>query len=821
MFEIIHELKRSVRDLIRRPFYPAVAVIILALGLSASVAVFTYINGFYQSFPGVNADRLVRIFGVESEEPYQDISYLDFLDYAATEGSFEGIAATQPFYAASVRHETITEVAFLEAVSGEYFPVLGMQLAIGRGIAPADDRPGAESVAVISHDWWQRSFNSDPALIGQTVYLNFRPFTVVGVTAPEYVGPTSDFRPDVWIPIAPFRDRYTNWAAMAENRDLPLVRVYGRLREGVNEQRGQAELATVAAGLDEIYPRRDEVRRIVVDPATWIDPRSRLTEWSTVRLMMGAAVVLLLLVCANVANLLLAVAVGRQREVSMRAALGASPGRLMRHVLIENVILAGLAGGIALLLAGPASARLGSYFARPSVWGANVAREVTVDLRVVGFAVAISVAVGVVAGMLPAIRASRRNLVDMLKVGTDVSFRGIRRIWGRRVPGSHDILVAAQVALSVVLLVSAALVLRTFVTVGNLDPGFAYDQLVVTHVSTSSTGVQVEEREQFFREMADLASAEPWVRSATVVDYPLLSPHPQAEFRLDGQGDPISLVYSKIIPGFFEALDIAVARGRAFNRTDTTGAVEVAMINQRLASSYFPDAEPVGRRVWWPSPDGTSDREFEIVGVVNDTRTRDFFAEPEPTIYFSYPQHAYPTGSALTVAVNGDPAAAVPRLYQWLRDLEPHLAIVNVIPYTEVVRGYLYTQRMNAELFSVLGFLGLGLAAIGIFSVMTLAVNRRTREIGIRMSIGAQRRDIARLIVSRAMVPVTLGLGVGLAASLGTAGLVRSLLYGVEPTDPIALVVGAGVLVVAALLAAYLPARRAAAVDPMISLRTE
>ncbi len=821
MLEIVHDLRFSVRSLRRRPFYPIVAVSILALGLTAGVAVFTYINAFYQPFPGVEAKRLVRLFAVESEEPYQNISYLDFLDYTSAEGAFEGLAATQPYYAASVRLETMTEVAFLEAVTGNTFSVLGVETSVGRGLTVDDDRPGADPAAVISHAWWQRSFNADPAVIGSTIYLNFRPFTVVGVASPEFLGTTSDFRPDVWIPIAPFKDRYTSWAAASEDRDRPLVRVYGRLRSGVRQEVGLAELSAIAAGLDELYPRATESRRLSLGTATWIDPRTRLAEEATVRLMMVTAGVLLLLVCANVANLLLALAMKRQRELSMRAALGASPGRLLRQILTENILLSVIAGAVALALARPASVRLGSYFARPSVWGANVAREASIDLRVVAFALAISLVTGLLAGLLPALRASRRNLVDTLKSDGDLSVGGPTRVLGRRVLGVHDLLVAVQVALSVVLLVVAGLVIRTFVTVGDLDPGFAYDHLVVTHISTSSTTLEVDDRDRFFREVARRLGDEPWVRAATVADYPLLSPHPAAELRLDGVSDPVSLVYSKVIPGFFEALGIDVLRGRGFTAGDTVGAPDVALVNESLAQRFFPGDVPLGRRIWWPGRGDAADRMFEIVGVVRDTKTQDFLAEPEPTVYFSYPQHGYPTGSALLVSTAGDPAAAVPVLHRWLRDFEPHLAIVNVVPYTEVVRGFLYTQRMNAEMFSALALLGLGLAAIGIFGVMSLAVSRRTREIGIRMAIGAQRGDVGRLIIRRALVPVVLGLSVGLAASFAATGLVRGLLYGVEPNDPLTLAAGTAVLVVAALTAAYLPARRAATVDPMTALRSE
>ncbi len=820
MFELLHDVRSSIRTLRRRPFYPLVAIVILALGLSAGIAVFTYINGFYQPFPGVNASGLVRLFGVTEENPNQNVSYLDFLDYADADGTFEGLAASSPFYAASVRLETMTEVAFLEAVSGDFFSVLGIQLSVGRGITAEDDRPGAEAVAVLSHGWWSRSFNGDPSVIGSTIYLNFRPFTVVGVASPEFLGTESNFRPDVWIPFAPFRDRYTSWANAAENRDVPLVRVYGRLRSGIGKGQGFAELAGIATGIDDMYPRQDTPRRIRLDAATWIDPTSRLAEQPTVRLMMIAAGVLLLLVCANVANLLLSVAMGRQHETVIRAALGASPGRLVRQVVIENVLLSAVAGSIALAIAGPASARLGSYFARPSVWGANVAREVTVDLRVVAFAIAISLATGIVAGLLPAVRASRRNLVEMIKSSAEATTASPRRLLGRRLPGAHDMLVSTQVALSVVLLVVAGLVLRTFVTVGSLDPGFSYDRLIVTHISTSSTTLEPSDRDRFFREVAATLANEQWVRAATVADYPLLSPHRTADARLDGEDEPRSLVYSNVIPGFFDALGIDVLQGRGFGAGDTLGARYVAMVNDGLAQKFFAEQQAVGKRIWWPSGDGEP-RELEIVGVVSDTKTRDFMADPEPTVYLAYPQYPYPTGSALMVRTRGDPASAVPQLQQWLRDFEPHLAIVNVVTYNDVVSGFLYTQRMNAELFSLLAFVGLGLAAIGIFSVMSLAVSRRTREIGIRMSVGAGRSEIGRLIVGRAFVPVLLGVGVGLTVSLGITGLVRSLLFGVQPTDPLTLGAGTAVLVAAALVAAYVPTRRAVRVDPVKALRHE
>jgi len=821
MFELVQDLRSSIRSLRRRPFAALAAIGILALGLTACIAVFTYLEGFYQPFPGVDADGLVRVFGVDDEAPYQDISYLDFLDYAATGGAFEGLAAAQANYAASVRQETFTEVAFLEAVSGDYFSVLDIDIRLGRGLTPEDDRAEATPAAVLSHSWWQSSFGGEESVVGKTIYLNYRPYTVVGVASPEFLGATSSVRPHVWIPFAPFRDRYTSWSALAEDRDVALVRVYGRLQSGATRERAVEELGAVAAGLDDAYPRQESIRQLRVDAATWIDPRSRLAEIPTVRIMMAAALGLLFLVCANVANLLLAIAAGRRREIATRAALGAPPGRLLRQALLENVLLSVTGGVVALLLAGPAAARLGSYFARPSVWGANVSRTATVDLQVMGFALLVSVLTGLFAGFLPAWRATRGDVLAALKTDSAGSIGGQRRMGGRRMPGLHDLLVAAQVALSVVLVVVAGLLLRTLGAVNDLDPGFDYQRMVASYVSSSSTSVEVEGREQFFRELAERLAEEPWVRGTAIADAAILSPHSRAMLRIEGRSDAQRLTISRVNPGFFETLGINLVQGRSFAITDVAGAPDVAIVNQTLAARFFDGGVALGRRIAMPGRDGAEDRSFEIVGVSRDAKSRDFIAEPEPMVYFSYPQQSYPSGSALMVATTGDPAAAIPRLYAWLREFEPHIAIVNALPYTEVVRGFTYVQRMNAELFAVLAFLGLGLAAIGIFSVMSLAVSRRQREIGIRMAIGARHGDIGRLVVGRAMGPVLLGLTLGLAASLALTRLVQGLLHGVEPTDPMTLAAGTAVLIMAALSAIYLPARRAATVDPVIALRRE
>jgi len=792
------------------------AVGILALGLSAMIAVLTYSNSFDQLFPGADQDRVVRVFGSEFDAPYQDLSYLDFEDYASAVTLFDGLAAVQPFYLATVRQETATEVAALEAVSGGFFELLRIDMALGRGLAPLDDQPGAAPVVVISHAWWTGRYGGDPDVLGQTLFLNGLPHTVVGVAGQQFLGSTSDTRPQVWIPFAPFRFRYTGWEAQAANRDIPLVRVLARKGKGVTERAAMEELTLLAEGLDRAYPGREQVRTLFLEPANWIDPRNRLAESDTNRMMAIAAVGFLLLVCANVANLQLSVFSRRRHEVAMHAALGASPRRLFGQTMLESLLMSSVGGGIALWLALPLSNRIGSYFSRPSVWGQNVSREIALGSDVVWIAVGVSIATGLFAGLVPSLRSSGRGLVASLKTAGRRTVEGR----GRAILGTHGSLVAAQVALSVVLLVVAGLVIQTLATVNRFDPGFDYAPLIASHISTSSTTLTVDEREQWFHGLADEIAREPWVESATVSQEAPLKGHPSMTWRVDGVDDLQTVTMAPVHEGFFKTMGIAVEAGRPFAAFDSLGGRDVAVINRAMAARFFEGRNAVGSTLVWPAGDEPG-RAFEVVGVVGPTRVESFLAEPQPAVYLPYRQHDYPSGSALILRTNIDPAAAVPLMERWVRDYEPYAAIINVASYAEVVRGSAYTQRMNAELFSALAVLGLILASVGIFSVITLTVSRRTREMGVRKAIGATGGEISRLVIRQALWPVAAGLVIGVVAALGAADLLRGLLIGVEPTDPPTLIFGATMLLLTAILAAYLPARRAARVDPVSALGAE
>jgi putative ABC transport system permease protein len=523
--------------------------------------------------------------------------------------------------------------------------------------------------------------------------------------------------------------------------------------------------------------------------------------------MLAAAVGLLLLACANVANLLLSAGATRRREMALRAAMGAPRDRLLRQLLFEHLMLALIAGFLAFLLANPLASRIGSYFARPSVWGANVPREVAVDLKVMLFALGVSIATGLLAGAIPALRGSRRNLVESLKEGGPWASGGRRAsILGGALSG-RSLLVSVQVALAVILLVVSGLTLRTLESAASLDPGFDVHHTVASFMSTSSSGVSVEERATFYRQLTQRFEEKVWVRSATVAAQAPLSPHPTQELRVEGRDEPGLVVTARVAPGFFETMGMNLAEGRAFSLGDTLTARDVVVVNRAMAQRLFGEGTILGRQVWLPGGEEQEDRGFEVVGVVEDAKIQDFLADPEPVVYFSYPQHYWTPGNALLLSTHIDPRQAVPLLEAELRAVDPTLAR--------------YTQRMNAELFTLVATMGLVLAAAGLFAVLSLAVGRRIREIGIRLSLGANSTRIVGLVAQEVAGAVSLGVLVGLASSFVVGRMMQSMLFGVGPADPIAVTGGALVLLGVAALAGFLPTRRALVVDPARTLREE
>jgi len=600
------DLRDGLRRLARRPGFTFLAAGTLALGLSTSTAVFTYINAYARPLPGAGADNLHQIWFTTQEEPWGALSFPDFEDLVELDGdqfSVGGFGASS--FLATVRQDQYTEVATGQSVTGTFFSVLGIEMSAGRGIAPDDDRPGADPVTVISHRYWQSRYGGAPDVVGQTILLNNEPYTIVGVVGPEFLGASAAYRPQFWLPFEHFLRVYRARSDTRVNRETGAVLPVLRLADGVSVALAADALRALASGLDRVVPLAERSRRFVLESATWISPRARDAEASTTRIMMAATAFLLILACANVANLVLSAGAQRHSEMAVRAAMGASRGRLVRQLLTESLLLSSLAGVLALALAGPISGRLSSYFARPSVWGLNVPRDIVVDPRVMLFAFAAAVVTGVVTGLVPALRTSGRGPAEALGERTRSSTSRNPRSW---LPGTRDLLASVQIAIAVVLLFVGALVLRTLDAVRAVDAGFDTRSTLSSYVSTSSMGIPISERHQFYGELIRRFEELPWVEAATVAENALLSGHPTQGFVPPDGADPVPTTVARVWPGHFGVMGMEILRGRSFLVTDTVDATGVVVVNESLAARLSADGNAVGQTLWWPGTDDQPDR---------------------------------------------------------------------------------------------------------------------------------------------------------------------------------------------------------------------
>ncbi len=814
----IDDVGAAIRRLARHPRHTLLAMGTLVLGLATSTAVFSYVSAYSRAFPGARAEPLDQIWRATDDGPWNALSWPDFHDLQALDpAGLEVTGVGAGSFAASVRRGDEAGVAYGQSVAGGFFSVLDVEMAAGRGFSPDDDAPGAPPTTVLAHDYWVSHYGSDPAAVGETILLNNEAYVIVGVAGPAFLGADAAFRPQFYLPLEQYLRVYRPGDSTRGNREVGVVIPILR-RSGGREAAGAA-LVSFAAALDAEAPLAGGPRRFVLEPATWIGPATRDAEATTARVLMAAAALLLLLACANVANLVLSTGASRTSEMALRRAVGASRGRLVGQSLLESLLVAGGAGVIAVLLAGPAGLRLSSYFARPSVWGANVAREVVVSPRVLAFACGMALLTGVVTGLLPALRVSSRDPAESMGAGGGRSVtEGSRRPWR---PGTRSILVGGQIALCVVLLFVAGLVLRTLQATSRVDPGFDTERTIASYVSTSSMGVPIAERHRFYDDLRRRLVELPWVADATVAENAPLSGHPRLDLLPPEGSDPVAATVARVWPGYVELLEMEVVRGRAFLPTDTLASAGVVLVNETLARLVVGDGDPLGRALRVPESEGSPEQGFEIVGVVRDVRQVALLEEPGPVAYFSLPQVYSRPGNAVVVKVRGDPTAAVTALEGAFRDVDTRLAILNVLSYGDVVAGFLYSQRMNAELFTLIAVLGLLLAATGVFAVVTLAVAARRREIGIRRAVGGDWLDITRVVAGSVGLAALVGLAVGLAGAFAATRVVGGLLWGLSPTDPVSMGVAGGVLLVGVVLAAAVPVGRAVRGDPVAVLRGE
>lgn len=820
MSSVLQDLKYALRALRKSPGFTAVAVLTLALGIGANTTIFSLIDAVILR-PPAHVRDIDRLVAVNTREPggragrgAQVSSYPDYLDFAAGNDQLDGLASFEP-KPFSVATGTETFDTFGEWVSANYFAVLGVMPARGRTFGPDDGVRGATPTAVISYPLWRSRFGGSANVIGRTVRIRGTPVTVIGVAPRGFTGTLNGIGVELWIPyaVAPAIDP-TVGAELTDRQSSSLFLV-GRLAAGATVASVQAHFDVLAKHLQESYPvwhgPRGQGRRILVTPEAdaTVVPQIRGAVVSLFAVLAAVAALVLVICCANLANLLLARGTGRAREMGVRIAIGAGRWRIVRQLLAESTTLAvlGGAGGVAV------AAAAGALLARIDIpVPVPIALDLSPDWRVVAFAAGVAVLTGVVFGIVPALRATAPDVVRRLRDESTVTTRGRRRVTLR------GALVVSQVAVSAVLLVVAGLFLDSLRHAQTIDLGFHTHHVALATIDLDAQGYGADRIARFYDRLETRVRALPGVKNATLAAYaPLGMNYSALAVQVEGyQPSPtedMSVGVDRVGDGYFRTLGIAVLRGRGFTTQDRADAPRVAVVNEAFVHRFWPDGRAIGRHL--RGGGGTS----EVVGVVADAKMHSIGEGPTPFVYL--PMRQNPVGAAvLAVRTTGAPAAMLPTLRRTVAALDPNLpADLNTMDNALGIA--VLPQRVGAILLSAFGGLGMLLAALGLYGVLAYLVARRTREIGIRMALGSESRAVMRLVLSQAARLTAVGLVIGLVLALVAGRLIRGFLFGVTAADPLTfggvLVVFAGV----ALMAGFLPARRATRIDPMEALRSE
>ncbi|MGD0920526.1 MAG: ABC transporter permease [Terriglobia bacterium] len=811
MTTLLQDVKCGLRMLARSPGFTAVAVLTLALGIGANTAIFSVVSTvFLRPLPYPDADRLVVINEGSKPMPEGPISYPNFLDWQTQSQVFDRMAAFQGEALTLVGVRVPESMPSLNA-SADFFPTLGVNPIYGRNFLPSEDKVGAPPVVIISNGLWQRRFGADPGLIGRSMRLKgtlgIRDFTVVGILPRdfEFYVPA-----ELYVPIGLWgADGYL---MKRENHDRTLA--VARMKPGVSLEQARSQLETIAGRLQQQYPKTNTGFSVTVTPL-----RERVVGHvrRAVFVLLGAVGFVLLIACVNVANLLLARSVLRRKEVAIRIALGAGWGRVIRQLLTETALL-GLAGGaVGLLLASWSS----SAVARLVPPGLPVG-GIAVDYRVLGFTLLLSLLTGLAFGLAPALHASELDLRGALKEGGRSSTESFRH---RRL---RSLLVVFEVALALVLLISAGLMIQSFRLLLKVDPGFNVQGVLTMGLDMSDPKYQENPARfmAFNAQLLERVRAIPGVQYAgTVRPLPLgggrsALPFYREDRPIPSGGDFPAADWHAASPGYFQAMGIRLIRGRVFADSDRENTPRVAVISEGLARRYWPDEEPIGRRLRIGTPEMGLPW-FTVVGVVGDTKPYGLEVSTPAELYVSCLQLGSWVDMSLVVRTASNPLGVAAAVRDQVLTLDKDMVVGDLQTMEQRLGGSLAGRRTNMLLLGIFAGLALVLAAVGIYGVMSYSVAQRTQEIGLRVALGARPADVLRLVVRQGMTLVLAGVGVGLAGSIAFTRVLRSMLFEVTPTD---LVTFAGVsllLTAVALLASYLPARRATKVDPMVALRYE
>jgi putative ABC transport system permease protein len=807
------DIRYGMRMLLKAPSFSIVATIALALGIGANTAIFSVVNAvLLRPLPFASSEGLMMVWETDETRGYTrgSASYPNFVDWREQNHVFEKMASyhTNDFIMTGRGESTRLQGA---VVNADLFPLLGVAPVIGRGFLPDEDKPGESGrVVLLSQEIFQKRFNSDPNVVNQSMVLDGKNYTIVGVMPQAFQFPVQNDPVELWTTVALDRE---GKEPITDERGAHYMNVIARLKPGVSKEQAQAEMTSISARLEQQYPDKDLHKSSRVEPALEAlvsDIRPALL------ILLGAVGCVLLIACANVANLLLARAMTRHKEMAIRSALGASRMRVVRQLLTESVLLSLAGGALGLVLA---------------VWWSDLlvtlgkeniprALQVGLDWRVLGFTLAVSVLTGVIFGLVPAIHSSKTELTESLKEGGRGSGEGARR---NRVRG---VLVVSELAIAVVLLVGAGLLIQSLWRLRQVSPGFDSQNLLTFVVGIPEVKYPTEKQAQFYRDLVTRIESLPGVRSASsVIPLPLSGDLFRISFETEGRpvakGDQPSADFFAIGDGYFKTLGVSILKGRDFNDRDGEKAPGVIIVNQAFARKFFPNEDPVGKRI----KPGISTNENkpdwrEIVGVVSDVRNRNLSSQLREGYFVPAAQIPF-NQMTMVVRSTSDPRSLITAVQHEVNSMDRELPVFSVKTMEQHISATVAAPRFNTTLLVIFAAVALILTIVGLYGVMSYSVALRTNEIGLRMALGAQTRDVLRLIVSQGFKLVILGLAIGLVGAFALMRVISSLLFGVTTKDPLTFVGVAVLLAFVALLACYIPARRAARVDPMEALRYE
>ena len=816
MTSLLRDARYSLRVLIKNPGLPALAVLTLALGIAANCTIFAWIDAtLLDPIPGVahTGDMVTVMRGDRSDHPTPPFSYLDYRDLRDGNRSFSGLLAYHHEWA-SLTGDNKPERIYAVLTSANYFDVLGIRPLLGRGFVPEEERPveGSAPVAVLSYDLWHSHFGGDPSIVGRAIQVNRYPYTVVGVAPPGFYGCMPGLRGDIWIPLVMARQVWGFGGFVTDRGDF-VLNVLGKLKPGISPRQAEGELNLIMQRIAERFPGDHQgPNQISLDPL-WRSPfGANVYLAQTLPLLLGLAGLLLLLACANVANLLLVRSVSRRREIAIRLSMGASRWRLIRQLMIESLML-GLAGGVlSVVITSWVPETLAAFVPTTTL---PLVKPTAASHTVVLVTLVISMVTAVLFGILPALRSSNLAPVAVLKEEAGSISGGLHK--SRLTSG----LVVTQIALSVLLLVCAGLFTRSLQNAQRSDPGFDPDHVLLGTFELRPAGYSRAQGIEFDRQVLAKLEAVPGVESVTLADFSPLSytirstgiaiggyvPRPHESLEID---------WARVGPSYFHTLRTPLGAGRDFTAQDDANSQPVAIVNEAFVSRYWPGQDAIGKRIQ------LYDRWYTVVGVARNAKYRRVIYNAEPCFFIPWYQE-YPPFDAIIVhaRVSGEPMAFAPLVERAIHELNSDLPVFNVTSLRESMQMGSLFERIAVTFAGSFGLLALTLAAVGVYGVVAYSTRQRTHEIGLRMALGAERMDILRLVLGQGLRMTIAGLAVGLTLSLGVTQFLRSQLLGVGAADLVTYGSVALLLSIVAITASYLPARRATKVQPTVALRCE